>query len=536
MSTLKPTPQQEAIFDFLFIDTGHLAVDAVAGAGKTTTLVQAAGMCGRNVGFTAFNTHIATELQQRLGDTAQASTLHGLGYGILRRQWPAMELDKKKVRRHWERIAPHHFEDGRGKWAGRKFAADKFRCIPEVVSIIKQQMLLPGQDRGKELAAACYRQDVDLPRSLADRAEVYKVAGLVAYESIDDTTCCDFDDMIAMPVFRNLVKQEFATLFVDEAQDLNPCQQTLAMRAGGRVVIVGDPHQAIMGFAGADSHSFSNMHERLQSEKLPLSWCFRCPTSHVGLAAELVPHIEPTPWAVPGHFNNRKPGQMVACADPGDMIICRHNSPIVSMAYALLKEGKSIMVRGRSIGEGLTDLVKKLRKVCGMQPSNSITHLLGSLESWEGEQIERLEAEDAGDQARESVRDRAACVRALAENSDDVDGILTQIESLFSDDAANGRIVLSSIHRAKGLEADRVWIYEPGIMPGFEPDQQELNLLYVALTRAKRDLFFVDGRVRRKRDFQDPAAFVRYVAGGGNRFDLTEKPAKSSAESLLGVA
>ena len=58
-------------------------------------------------------------------------------------------------------------------------------------------------------------------------------------------------------------------------------------------------------------------------------------------------------------------------------------------------------------------------------------------------------------------------------------------------------IVLSSVHKAKGLEADRVWVLEPGLLglrrgkQSEEQYQQELNLTYVTVTRARRELRFV---------------------------------------------
>ena len=48
-------------------------------------------------------------------------------------------------------------------------------------------------------------------------------------------------------------------VFIDECQDLNACQRSLMLKAvkpnGGRFIAVGDPAQAIYGFAGADSDS-----------------------------------------------------------------------------------------------------------------------------------------------------------------------------------------------------------------------------------------------------------------------------------------
>ena len=85
----------------------------------------------------------------------------------------------------------------------------------------------------------------------------------------------DFTDMIWLPVRWQLHTRPwfraYPYLFVDECQDLNQAQLTLALmlagqtkgytRKPGRILFVGDPFQAIMGFAGADCDSYSNIVE-----------------------------------------------------------------------------------------------------------------------------------------------------------------------------------------------------------------------------------------------------------------------------------
>ncbi len=60
------------------------------------------------------------------------------------------------------------------------------------------------------------------------------------------------------------------------------------------------------------------------------------------------------------------------------------------------------------------------------------------------------------------------------------------------------RIRLSTVHRAKGLEAQRVWVLRPDLMPHPMARQdwaveQERNLIYVAVTRAIGELYWVGG-------------------------------------------
>lgn len=85
--------------------------------------------------------------------------------------------------------------------------------------------------------------------------------------------------------------------------------------------------------------------------------------------------------------------------------------------------------------------------------------------------------------------------QTLTFNSKNIIQLTDYINRLFSDDDAP--VTLCTVHKAKGLEADRGWIIEPNIMSASWKHQQdwqreqEHNLLYVALTRAKQNLFIV---------------------------------------------
>jgi len=76
---------QTHIFDNVRNTDANLAVSAVAGSGKTTTLVQIVNELDtrQSVLFATFNKHIATELGSRLGDKADAKTLHASGMKLL---------------------------------------------------------------------------------------------------------------------------------------------------------------------------------------------------------------------------------------------------------------------------------------------------------------------------------------------------------------------------------------------------------------------------------------------------------------------
>ena len=74
----------------------------------------------------------------------------------------------------------------------------------------------------------------------------------------------DFTDMIWIPSSQalSLEPERYDVILVDECQDLSPCQRELVLRAvkvGGLRVFVGDPNQAIFGFAGASLQSVNEI-------------------------------------------------------------------------------------------------------------------------------------------------------------------------------------------------------------------------------------------------------------------------------------
>ena len=75
-------------------------------------------------------------------------------------------------------------------------------------------------------------------------------------------------------------------MLVDECQDLNKAQLNIVKLLDGnegRIISVGDPSQAVFGFAGADDSSYYNDEKETKAVEIPLSICYRCPTTHIKL-------------------------------------------------------------------------------------------------------------------------------------------------------------------------------------------------------------------------------------------------------------
>lgn len=524
-----PSKYQLDIFNWIKNGTGDAMVNAVAGSGKTTTIVQAANLIKTDGLFCAFNKHIAETLREKLAGTRmRATTIHAFGYSIV-----ARELAKRGTLTvkddKYAKIATKYAE---------MFAEPELRMAANLVgkehSEARRQAKHTIKARGRALAKLAdmvrltrtLSSDLDAVRSLMTTFDIttdgpagdaFVLGNLrrVLDEGIDlaeQARLIDYTDMIWLPLVLKLHVPKYGFVFVDECQDLNACQRDLILRArgeGGRFLLVGDDHQAIMGFAGADTRSFWNIQEKLGATVLPLSICYRCPSSHVAVAKELVPQIEASPTAREGVIADMFLADAPKAIERGDLVMCRMTAPLISLCLRLIRSGKPAQVRGRDIAAQLIELTETIEEIANTFPPVTF---LEALSRWETAQIDRLAELDDADARIERVQDMAEALRVCY--SEWGSDMKSRIAGIFSDSGA--AIWLSTVHKAKGLEADRAFILFPRSMPltrkGQTPEQfqQELNILYVALTRGKSYMGFIlkDGEPRGN----SPLAFLGELA------------------------
>ena len=469
------TPQQEAIFAAWRDSAANVLVGALAGTGKTSTAVAglSQGLPGR-VGFVAFNNHIAKELQSRLPPSVPACTLHALGYAAVRKAFKT-ELDEQKLTKLAKLLSPDTYPSVR-------------QAAEQLTRLCKGTLTNPAENG----ALASLVEHFGLEIDLRDRPRVFSLARQLLQQSGDQTSTVDFDDMVWFPHRHNLRPEQFDLLIVDEAQDLNRAQQALAKSAtaSGRLCPVGDRNQAIYGFSGADCEALPRLGRDLDATILPLTVTWRCPQRHVTLARRIVPELEAAPDAAEGVVRHLSRKEITAAARPGDLIICRRNAPVVGMAYKLVLAGVPAMMRGRDIGKGMTALIRRLKPV-------NIRDLIDKVAEFHAREERRLMRQDAPQSAMDSLNDRCECLGQLAAQVKTLGDLERFISERFDDQAKPGTcVVLSSVHRAKGLEAARVTILDAARIRISHPHQkpwqqvQEANLHYIALTRSKDTMTF----------------------------------------------
>lgn len=484
---------QEDLFKFGEAGTGNGLVVAVAGSGKTTALEE---LCRRlpsnkSVRYLVFNKKNADEAQVRMPSNVEAGTFHSASFAELRKSIGNTKVDGRKLYQL--------FRDdvGRDLLAGDR---NKFEShVVRLVSLGKNNgvgILLPNNESSWRQIVSEYSIDTAFD-SDADVERLIEFAENLLIASNEQTRIIDFDDMLYLPVLMDVSYPRFDVICVDEAQDTNPIQKEILKKmVGDRIFAVGDPRQAIYHFRGASSNAMDVIQHEFDCTELPLSINYRCSKEVITYAKEFCPQIEAWENAPQGSV------QQLETFDPKDFqmtdaILCRTNAPNIELAYKLIRAGIPCTVLGRDIGKGLTSLVRKLAgKAGGRMP---LDEFLSRLDDYDGREMQRWLAK--GEEAKyQNIHDKVESIGAIAdglpEEDRNVDKLIETIDGLFSDDS-RGRLTLSTIHKAKGLEWKRVFFLNRENTPPFwatkNPAQsvQEDNLIYVAYTRAKEDLFFL---------------------------------------------
>lgn len=283
-------------------------------------------------------------------------------------------------------------------------------------------------------------------------------------------------------------------MFLDEAQDLSRARQALAkkfLKRTGRMVIVGDDRQAIYGFSGADATALENLTRDMGAEVFPLDITWRCPKAVVRCANTLVSDITAAPEAPEGEVINAD--DLPTDIAIGDAILCRNTAPLIQLAYKLIRAGIAAKVEGRDIGQGLINLV-------GRWKVSTLDKLLARVEDYREREVQKALAKGSEEKA-EQVNDRCDTLveivnAVIARGGNTVQAVKDFIEQLFGDNN-KASVVLATYHRSKGREWNRVMLWQHAARcPSRAARQdwqkrQEANLAYVAITRAKEKLVFV---------------------------------------------
>lgn len=523
---MTPSPQQAAVIDWVANGAGSAFVEAVAGAGKTTTLINALAGTEGSVAFAAYNTKIAAEIKAKVAklelnnNRIRVGTFHSFGLGGWKRAYPEVKFGPEAAR--------EKYDISIAKLVENKVPEAIHLMTMKLVGLAKQGAVgLFGEIDDDSLwyriidhHDLAYEIEDDEEGTLVKQAVQFAQRTLKWHRALAPKIV-DFDDMIYQPVVSGIRLWQNDWVFVDEAQDTNPARRALArkmLRPQGRACFVGDRHQAIYGFTGADSDAIDHIMHDFNCATLPMITTYRCPKAVVAEAQKIVSHIEAADTAPEGTVSYADYGQITKapckycgtgpcenCMNSGymepqyelsvaDAILCRLTKPLVQTAYALIKQGVACHVEGRDIGAGLLKLVDRYK-------AKSLQALRAKLEAFRERETQKLVAKGRETQA-ETLRDRVDTIFVMMEGlpgHEPVALLRNKIREMFvdGDDEAKPTLTLATVHRSKGREWQRVFVlgysaYMPS--PFARQDwqlAQERNLQYVCITRAQSELVFV---------------------------------------------
>ena len=507
---MTPSTQQTTILKWVKENDDNLIVEAVAGSGKTTTLdmIIRAISEGNKVLTLAFSKEIATAMEAKnFPKNVDVRTFHALGLNLLRTARTRVRVNGRKVENLFKYQVLGY--DTKFKWKNPSDAKVFFEfksCLCETVSHVKNRGLLNEQEIVDNLQDILTQYQIDIP----ELSEFYKDGDSEAF--FQDTVLelwnmsnaspqtVDFDDMIYLPLVEDLLFPVWDIVLVDEAQDLNKAQRMFLRKLLGgsihtkeehnspvlpwiptqkRTIVVGDTAQAIYGFRGASLDSMRKFSSEFSCIELPLSVCYRCDTEIVKEAKKYVEEISARGDASLGAITEMPYAFVSREAKVGDAILCRFNAPLLDLAFLFWSKEQDIVLTNLRLKDTL------LKELSWMKERHS-KFTPDHLEQYIKGKVDKLEVQKKK-WALANFRNLASCLRVIQKWADTYEEAEIKLEELFDKKRKNG-IILSTIHKAKGLEWDRVFIL-PERADG--QTQEEKNLLYVAITRARHQLFYV---------------------------------------------
>lgn len=502
-----PSHYQETVLDFVLNGRGHGVVNAYAGSGKTATLAWIAGQlkCERIL-YAAFNTAIVEEAREKFPKNVEVRTINSLGNGAIWVKNRQTKLNPSKymwlINQLMEQLEDPHiapFEVPKETWQAI-LNSDPVGDLKKLCDFTRNT--LTNYKNMKDLSDMADHYDLDIDYELLPFYQealtliLDRGRALVPQE-------IDYNDQLWIPATDPKIwPKRYDFCLVDECQDLSAAKLAVvrkALKKGARAIFVGDRFQSIYGFSGANTDSVDQIINTMKAKEMPLSICYRCDEAILDEVRNYVPDIEARPDAGEGTVRNVTEDVMRKELHEGDLVLCRTNAPLLKLCFQLISDGISARIKGRDIGKNLLTTALKIKKSSG--PEFCWEEFPNFARSWGQAAAEKILAINGGDEEDpkiESIFDKVECLniiwsRGKIHSLEDMEEV---IEDLFSDTRPS--VWLSSVHRAKGLQNPRVFIIKPELLPGpwAKPGTwqyvQELNLYYVACTRAESELIYVN--------------------------------------------
>jgi superfamily I DNA/RNA helicase len=468
------TPTDEQVAAITMAQTGDsLAVEALAGAGKTSTLDLIAREMPARIGtYVAFNKSIVTEATAKFPRNVKASTAHSLAFRAVGRIY-SNRLNAPRMRSS---------DVGRILRAERiqikSSAGVKFLTAAQIGSLATRSVGAfcmsaddqPGPQHVPWMRGLAPTKDEEIRVNRFLREQIAKFLPAYWHDLQQHEGRLPFSHNCYLKLWQ-LARPYMPTDFIllDEAQDTNPVLwDVLAHQDHAQLMIVGDRHQSIYGWNGAVDIVTQSLEEGIARHHAVLSQSFRFGPAIAEIANIVLRLLDSTVLVRGTEGIDSKIGHI----EYPDAVLCRTNAGVVGQLIRRLASGQKCAMLG-----GADDVVAFIRGAQSLQNKVPTEHPdLMCFGSWT-EVLEYVKQDETGSDLK---------VVVTLVDTYGPDALLAALSNVV--DEASAEVVLSTAHKAKGREWNKVTLGDD-FMPSFGDAQaEELRLLYVACTRAKREL------------------------------------------------
>lgn len=476
---MQPTKEQQKVVDFVTNSDKNLKINAYAGSGKTSTLVQVAKTNpDKSFLYLAFNKAIKTEAESKFPSNCQVYTLHGLAYNLLARDYFGPTLNSRLTNRWKNQDYVKFFGAQRSRmnsqsfmmYAARRmvtrfkqsgdFTIDEHHVDPEHEDKLRHS----GMREAVALAKKVWNEEVRIGSNIPIDHDTY----LKCFQmSRPDINLCD-------------------VILLDEAQDINPVMESILDDLKTRVILVGDSYQAIYQWRGA----FNAMEKLEGFESLWLTKSFRFGDSIANLASRILKMLDKDTPKLEG--NSSIPSKIGELKDVERYTtLFRTNAEMARTALKLIDEDFTVYVEG-----GVTELCDDLTDLYLLYKGEQKTHKSNKYRIFKNYEEVLEEAEHSVD-IEKDVDLLNTLGKKLPEAVDKLKRVVKDKRSINTVDR-----ILSTAHKSKGLEWDYVKLNDD--FKFITKSRPEWNLIYVAITRAVLGVEFPDALYEGMAYFKKP--------------------------------
>lgn len=450
------TAEQECIIES---QANVLVVNAFAGTGKTSTLVDyAVARPKENFVYLAFNRAVKDEAVKRFPKNVRCVTTHGIAY----KDFGAIYKNKL----------------GQPKPASiAKMLKCSFSIADAVCNTVTNYLSSPDRtlDAEKHLAQGMLSDNnASIAFSLSHKL----------WEKMQDVS----NPYFRMPHDGYLKLYQLSNptidtdvIMIDEAQDSNMMFIDIINKQKGRKIFIGDENQSIYGFRQA----IDALNRVQADEKLYLTSSFRFGTGIANLASLLLQDWKGELRSVKGLGKN--PTKFVVDEESPHAVLARTNSGLFDAAVKALKSGNPFGYIGGYEGYRLDMILDAwyLKKNQISQITDSTILLFKSYPELEAY------AETVDDKELKML------IRVIEKYKEEIPSLITQLKTKSQTQLVGQEIILTTAHKAKGLEFDAVILLDDYTDLKIDQDEkgkeikptiEDINILYVAATRAIADL------------------------------------------------